>query len=342
LIKKHAQGVGQQPTMAKKKTKTDSFTKLYQTILEHEIKQKKQQQIGTNMTLKSINNTNDETELRNWCHKYFSKTGQACFTDVLLNETGNQFAGYTKPSMQAVMRKVWNEIDAPKPTNATKKGGKKRVSPVSVMSAPNLTAIARSGAQLKDDHEDGVGDEEGMFNIIACDDLLSFELLLMLLFTGTMMESEIKRRRLVDSFQTIVSYGDDEVSFKTWVNVFQWDFMADGSGEVQEFVSADVGSDGLGKPTAQVVDNGRVLEIMAEIKDNRHKTTDCYDKAITEHKTILKAAVAGSVEEIEAEKKIDMLKARRTAHAKYMKTMKSEIQANWSRQVFRIPLPCEV
>jgi len=130
-------------TMAKKtKTKTDSFTKLYQTILEHEIKQKKQQQIGTNMTLKSINNTNDETELRNWCHKYFSKTGQACFTDVLLNETGNQFAGYTKPSMQAVMRKVWNEIDAPKPTNATKKGGKKRVSPVSVMSAPDLTAIA--------------------------------------------------------------------------------------------------------------------------------------------------------------------------------------------------------
>jgi len=26
---------------------------------------------------------------------------------------------------------------------------------------------------------------------------------------------------LVDSFQTIVSYGEDEVSFKTWVNVFQ-------------------------------------------------------------------------------------------------------------------------
>jgi len=37
-----------------------------------------------------------------------------------------------------------------------------------------------------------------------------------------------------------------------------------------------------------------------------------------------------------------MLKARRTVHAKYMKTMKSEKQANWSRQVFRIPLPCEV
>jgi len=85
--------------------------------------------------------------------------------------------------------------------------------------------------------------------------------------------------------------------------------MADGSGEVHEFVSADVGSDGLGKPTAQVVDNGRVLEIVAEIKDNQHKTTDCYDKAITDYKTILKAAVAGSVEEIEAEKKIDMLKA---------------------------------
>jgi len=118
--------------------------------------------------------------------------------------------------------------------------------------------------------------------------------------------------------------------------------MADGSGEVHEFVSADVGSDGLGKPTAQVVDNGRVLEIVAEIKDNRHKTTDCYDKAITEYKTILKAAAASLVEEIEAEKKIDMLKARRTAHAKYMKTMKSEKQANWSRQVFRIPLPCEV
>jgi len=80
------------------------------------------------------------------------------------------------------------------------------------------------------------------------------------------MESDIKRRRLVDSFQTIVSYSDDEVSFKTWVNVFQWDFMADGSGGVHEFVSADVGSDGLGKPTAQVVDNGRVLEIVAEIK----------------------------------------------------------------------------
>ena len=97
-----------------------------------------------------------------------------------------------------------------------------------------------------------------------------------------MMESDIKRRRLVDSFEmSAVSYGDDEVSFKTWVNVFQWDFMADGSGEVHEFVSADVGSDGLGKPTAQVVDNGRVLEIVAEIKDNRHKTTDCYDKAIT-------------------------------------------------------------
>jgi len=58
--------------------------------------------------------------------------------------------------------------------------------------------------------------------------------------------------------------------------------MADGSGEVHEFVSADVGCDGLGKPMAQVVDNGRVLEIVAEIKDNRHKTTDCYDKAITE------------------------------------------------------------
>ena len=61
-----------------------------------------------------------------------------------------------------------------------------------------------------------------------------------------------------------------------------------------------------------------------------------------QYKTILKAAAASSVEEIEAEKKIDMLKARRTAHAKYMKTMKSEKQANWSRQVFRIPLPCEV
>ena len=60
------------------------------------------------------------------------------------------------------MRKVWNEIDAPKPSKQ-----KKRASPVSVMTAPDLTAIARSGAQLKDDHEDGVGDEEGMFNIIA-------------------------------------------------------------------------------------------------------------------------------------------------------------------------------
>jgi len=148
--------------MAKEKTKTDSFTKLYQTILEQQIKQKKQQQTGTNMTLKSINNTNDELELRTWCHKYFNKHGEACFTDVLMNETGSKFTPYTKSSMQAVMRNVWKEIDAPKPTNATKKGAKKRVSPVSVMSAPDLTAIARSGAQLKDDHED-LGDEEGKY-----------------------------------------------------------------------------------------------------------------------------------------------------------------------------------
>ena len=68
------------------------------------------------------------------------------------------------------MRKVWNELNAPKP----KRGAKKRASPVSVMTAPDLTAIARSGAQLKDDHED-IGDEEGMFII---DYLLLFVLLL--------------------------------------------------------------------------------------------------------------------------------------------------------------------
>ena len=45
--------------MAKKTAKNNSYDKLYQTILELENKQKKQQQNGTNMTLKSINNTND-------------------------------------------------------------------------------------------------------------------------------------------------------------------------------------------------------------------------------------------------------------------------------------------
>ena len=150
-------------TMAKKTVKNNSINKLYLALLEKEIQHKKQQQRkGTNMTLKSINNTNDELELRNWCHRYFSKTGEACFTDVLLNETGNQFKGYTKPSMQAVMRKVWNEVNAPKPSIPVKNGAKKRASPVSVMTAPDLTAIARSGAQLKDDHED-IGDEEGMY-----------------------------------------------------------------------------------------------------------------------------------------------------------------------------------
>ena len=145
-------------TMANKKTaKNNSYDKLFQTILELENKQKKQQQNGTNMTLKSINNTNDELELKNWCHKYFNKHGEACFTDVLVDETGSKYSGYTKNSMQAVMRKVWNELNAPKP----KRGAKKRASPVSVMTAPDLTAIARSGAQLKDDHED-IGDEEGM------------------------------------------------------------------------------------------------------------------------------------------------------------------------------------
>jgi len=162
-------------TMAKKTAKNNSINKLYLALLEKEIQHKKQQQQkGTNMTLKSINNTNDELELRNWCHRYFSKTGEACFTDVLLNETGNQFKGYTKPSMQAVMRKVWNEVNAPKPSIPVKNGAKKRASPVSVMTAPDLTAIARSGAQLKDDHED-IGDEEGMFII---DYLLLFVLLL--------------------------------------------------------------------------------------------------------------------------------------------------------------------
>ena len=160
-------------TMAKKTAKNNSINKLYLALLEKEIQHKKEQ-TGTNMTLKSINNTNDELELRNWCHWYFSKTGEACFTDVLLNETGNQFKGYTKPSMQAVMRKVWNEVNAPKPSIPVKNGAKKRASPVSVMTAPDLTAIARSGAQLKDDHED-IGDEEGMFII---DYLLLFVLLL--------------------------------------------------------------------------------------------------------------------------------------------------------------------
>ena len=161
-------------TMANKKGKNNSYDKLFQTILELENKQKnqQQQQIGTNMTLKSINNTNDELELKNWCHKYFNKHGEACFTDVLVDETGSKYSGYTKNSMQAVMRKVWNELNAPKP----KRGAKKRASPVSVMTAPDLTAIARSGAQLKDDHED-IGDEEGMFII---DYLLLFVLLLIL------------------------------------------------------------------------------------------------------------------------------------------------------------------
>ena len=157
--KTHTPLAGKQ-TMANKKTaKNNSYDKLFQTILELENKQKnqQQQQIGTNMTLKSINNTNDELELKNWCHKYFNKHGEACFTDVLVDETGSKYSGYTKNSMQAVMRKVWNELNAPKP----KRGAKKRASPVSVMTAPDLTAIARSGAQLKDDHED-IGDEEGM------------------------------------------------------------------------------------------------------------------------------------------------------------------------------------
>ena len=146
--------------MANKKTaKNNSYNKLLSTILELENKQKKQQQNGTNMTLKLINNTNDELELKNWCHKYFNKHGEACFTDVLVDETGSKYSGYTKNSMQAVMRKVWNELNAPKP----KRGAKKRVSPVStMMTAPDLTAIARSGAQLKDDHED-IGDEEGTY-----------------------------------------------------------------------------------------------------------------------------------------------------------------------------------
>ena len=156
--------------MAKKTAKNNSYNKLLSTILELENKQKKQQQNGTNMTLKSINNTNDELELKNWCHKYFNKHGEACFTDVLVDETGSKYSGYTKNSMQAVMRKVWNELNAPKP----KRGAKKRASPVSVMTAPDLTAIARSGAQLKDDHED-IGDKEGMFII---DYLLLFVLLL--------------------------------------------------------------------------------------------------------------------------------------------------------------------
>ena len=147
--------------MAKKTAKNNSINKLYLALLEKEIQHKKQQQqTGTNMTLKLINNTNDELELRNWCHRYFTKNGEACFTDVLLNETGNKYIPYTKSSMQAVMRNVWKEIDAPKPSNTMKKGAKKRVSPVSVMTAPDLTAIARSSAQLKDHHED-LGDEEG-------------------------------------------------------------------------------------------------------------------------------------------------------------------------------------
>ena len=164
--------------MAKKTAKNNSINKLYLALLEKEIQHKKQQQQkGINMTLKSINNINDKLELQNWCHRYFSKNGEACFTDVLLNETGNKYIPYTKSSMQAVMRNVWKEIDAPKPSNTMKKGAKKRVSPVStMMTAPDLTAIARSGAQLKDDHED-LGDEGGTFII---DYLLLFVLLLIL------------------------------------------------------------------------------------------------------------------------------------------------------------------
>jgi len=154
--------------MAKKTVKNNSINKLYLALLEKEIQHKKQQQQkGINMTLKSINNINDKLELQNWCHRYFSKNGEACFTDVLLNETGNKYIPYTKSSMQAVMCNLWKDIDAPKPSNTMKKGAKKRVSPVSVMTAPDLMAIARSGAQLKDDHED-MGDEEGTLFAIIC------------------------------------------------------------------------------------------------------------------------------------------------------------------------------
>lgn len=112
-------------------------------------------------TMVTIKGTTDEAKLKAWCHSYYAKNKKSCFTDVLFDETGHQFTDYSKGTLQAAMRKVWDEIGVVAGGKQAAKSNKKRKAVPSIGS-DDLIAMARSGARLKDDESED-DDEYGTY-----------------------------------------------------------------------------------------------------------------------------------------------------------------------------------
>ena len=137
-------------------------------------------------------------------------------------------------------------------------------------------------------------------------------------------------------------YGPTELEVKPWISCFEWTHQDEGTEEVTNYIGVSIGADGFFNPLVKVVEDGWMLEIVANVSNQRVNLNNMYKARRDKFFSIMVDPKASEMDKAAAKDAYDRLLSCRVAESKVVTEMKTEFADNWKLQFLRIPLDKQV